>query len=54
MELVQQQAKPKEIRVQARVIRKDGKVEELGTIDYWSRNPLKTFFWRIRKWLHLS
>ena len=41
----------KEIQLSAVVIRADGTVEELGVIDYWHRNPIKRFIWRIKKWL---
>jgi hypothetical protein len=42
----------KEIKLVATITRADGTVEELGVIDYYSKNPLKMFFWRIKKWLH--
>ena len=41
----------KEIELSAVIIRADGTVEELGVIDYWHRNPIKRFIWRIKKWL---
>ena len=37
----------KETTLQARVIRADGSIEELGTIAYWHRNPLKRILWRV-------
>ena len=42
----------KEIQFIATVIRANGTVEELGVIDYWHKNPIKRFIWRIKKWLH--
>ena len=42
----------KEIQLVATITRADGTVEELGTIDYWHKNPIKRFIWRIKKWLH--
>ena len=41
----------KEIKLVATITRADGTGEELGVIDYYSKNPLKMFFWRIKKWL---
>jgi len=42
----------KEIELIATIIRADGKIEELGVIDYWHKNPIKRIIWRIKKWLH--
>ena len=42
----------KELHLSATVIRADGTVVELGVIDYWHKNPIKRFIWRIKKWLH--
>ena len=42
----------KEIQLVATIIRADGSKVELGVIDYYSKNPFKMFFWRIKKWLH--
>jgi hypothetical protein len=38
------------VSVTACVIRADGRVEELGTVAYWHRNPLKRWAWRIARW----
>jgi len=46
------QSNAKELQLSARVIRADGTVVELGVIDYWHKNPIKRFIWRIKKWLH--
>jgi len=37
--------------VEARVIRADGSVEELGTVAYWHKNPLRRLAWRVRQLL---
>ena len=42
----------KELHLSATVIRADGTVVELGVIDYWHKNPIKRFIWRIKKLLH--
>jgi hypothetical protein len=42
----------KEIQLVATIRRADGSIEELGVIDYWHKNPIKRFIWRIKKWLH--
>jgi len=40
----------KSAEIQAVIIRADGTVEELGTIAYYHRNPLKRFaFWLKKK-----
>ena len=50
MELANSQVKQMELS--ARIIRADGTIEDLGTIQYWHKNPLKRLLWRIKKWLH--
>jgi hypothetical protein len=45
------QSDVKELQFIATVIRADGTVEELGTIVYWHKNPLKRFIWKVKKWL---
>jgi len=50
MDLTQSQVKSMELS--ARIIRSDGTIEELGTIQYWHKNPIKRIIWRIKKWLH--
>ena len=42
----------KELQLVATIIRADGTVVELGVIDYWHKNTIKRFIWRIKKWLH--
>lgn len=37
-----------EVTLEARVIRADGTVEELGQIAYWSSNPLRRLVARLR------
>jgi hypothetical protein len=45
-------AKVKQMEISAIVTRADGTIEDLGTIQYWHKNPLKRIIWRIKKWLH--
>jgi len=45
------QSDAKEIQFIATIVRADGTVEELGTIVYWHKNPLKRFIWKVKKWL---
>lgn len=40
-----------EASLEATVTRADGTVEHLGTIAYYSRNPLKRLTWRVGRWL---
>jgi hypothetical protein len=44
-------SKVKEMVLSAQVIRADGTVEDLGTIQYWHSNPIKRIIWRIKTWL---
>jgi len=37
----------KESSLQARIVRADGTVEDLGTIAYWHRSLLKRILWRV-------
>lgn len=37
------------VSVTGRVIRRDGRVEELGQIAYWHRNPLRRLWWRLKQ-----
>lgn len=46
------EAKVKQMEISAIITRADGTVENLGTIQYWHKNPLKRLLWRIKKWLH--
>ena len=39
----------KEIELIATIIRADGTKEELGVIDYWHKNPIKRFVWKLKK-----
>mgnify|MGYP003351831872 FL=1 len=45
-------AKVKQMELSAIITRADGTIEDLGTIQYWHKNPLKRLLWRIKKWLH--
>lgn len=40
-------AKPREVSMHAVVIRADGTREDLGTIAFWHKNPLRRLWWRI-------
>ena len=46
------EAKVKQMEISAIITRADGTIENLGTIQYWHKNPLKRLLWRIKKWLH--
>lgn len=39
----------KEASIEAVVIRADGTREDLGTIAYWHKNPVRRLLWRITK-----
>ena len=39
------------VHVEGRVIRTGGRVEDLGTIAYWHRNPLRRLAWRLSQFL---
>jgi predicted transcriptional regulator len=41
----------KEIELIATIIRADGTKKELGVIDYWHKNPIKRFVWKLKKLL---
>jgi hypothetical protein len=45
-------SKVKEMVLSAQIIRADGTIEDLGTIQYWHSNPIKRIIWRIKTWLH--
>ena len=46
----------RKVEIAAVVTRADGRVEDLGIISFWHRNPLRRMAWRIgkglRKWLN--
>ena len=50
--MIASDAKVKQMEISARIVRADGSIEELRTIQYWHKNPLKRLLWRIKKWLH--
>lgn len=39
----------KEATIELTVIRADGRVENLGTVAYWHKNPLKRLAFRIKQ-----
>jgi hypothetical protein len=45
------QGNAKEIELIAMITRADGTVEQLGVIDYWHKNPIKRFIWKLKKLL---
>lgn len=45
------QTNAKEIKLIATITRADGTIEELGVIDYWHKNPIKRFIWKLQKFL---
>jgi len=45
------QSNAKEIQLVATILRADGRIEELGVIDYWNKNPIKRFIWKIKHFL---
>jgi len=50
--MITSEAKVKQMEISAIITRADGTIEDLGTIQYWHKNPLKRIIWRIKKWLH--
>jgi hypothetical protein len=45
------QSNAKEIQLVATITRADGTVEQLGVIDYWHKNPIKQFIWKLKKFI---
>jgi hypothetical protein len=39
----------KEASIEAVVIRADGSRENLGTIAYWHRNPMRRLWWQVKQ-----
>jgi hypothetical protein len=50
--MITSDAKVKQMEISAIITRADGTIENLGTIQYWHKSPLKRLLWRIKKWLH--
>ncbi len=44
-------AKIVETSIEATVTRADGRIEHLGTISYYHKNPLRRLLWRVGRWL---
>jgi hypothetical protein len=42
-------SKPKSIEIEAVIIRADGAREDLGTVCYWNKNPLKRLWWSVKQ-----
>lgn len=47
MSTIQVPEQVKQVRLQAVVIRADGRREDLGTIAYWHKNPLRRLAHRL-------
>jgi hypothetical protein len=43
-------AEAREASIEVTVIRADGRIERLGTVSYWHRNPLRRLAWRLFGW----
>jgi hypothetical protein len=41
--------KPCEASIEATITRADGRVEKLGTIAYWNRNPLRRWWFSLTR-----
>jgi hypothetical protein len=42
------QAHVKSVELEVTIVRADGTVEELGSVAYWHKNPLRRLFHRLR------
>lgn len=42
-------AEAREASIEIKVTRADGTVEHHGVVSYWHRNPLKRWFWELRR-----
>ncbi len=42
-------SRAKETSIEATIIRADGRVEELGMLSYWHRNPLWRWWWKLKR-----
>lgn len=42
--------KPKQAELSVVVTRADGTKEDLGVVAYYSRNPIKRLWWKVKKW----
>ncbi len=40
--------KAKEAKIEIKVIRANGTVEDLGVVSYWHKNPLKRWWWTLK------
>lgn len=45
------QADTKSQELRAVITRADGTVVDLGTIAYYSKNPLKMWWWKAKQWI---
>jgi hypothetical protein len=42
-------SRAREATLEAVITRADGRIERLGSIAYWHRNPLKRFAWKLKR-----
>lgn len=42
-------SRPKEVSIEAVVIRADGKKHPLGVVSYWHRNPIMRLLWKAKQ-----
>lgn len=47
--MIRAEGKAREVGIDVVVIRADGTRENLGTVAYWHRNPLRRWAWRISR-----
>ena len=50
MTTMQVRGRAREASISAVITRADGRVENLGQISYWHRNPIRRWFWRLQQW----
>lgn len=43
--------KAREATLELTVHRADGRIERLGVVSYWHRNPFKRLAWRVNRWI---
>jgi len=48
--VIEGKSKLKELSIDAVVVRADGSRENLGTVSFWHKDPLKRLAWKVGKW----
>ena len=43
------QSRPKEVSIEAVVIRADGTPRPLGVVSYWHKNPIMRLIWKVKQ-----